>query len=178
MRRHISGQKLAIAIVIVVILGVSSFISVMLLFSDRVDDVYAGEWAASMIVQHIETHDGQWPQDWEDLETAYVEIAARERVIPFELEDLKNRIEVDFTADPAELVKASDPPGDDGPFEVVWHKSGERRFWRGQNPNSEIWNYLRSRRALGLPIGDQGAEQAAGEDAPVDVPVVESPPAE
>lgn len=154
MPKRVSGTVLAIGISIFIVVMVGIFLLINFVFGDRVDDVYAGEWAATMIIQHMEDHDGQWPDDWDDMEAAYHRIVEQERVLPFPLDDMKSRIVVEFDVDPAELVTRVDPPGDEGPFEVVAHTTGESRHWRGKNPNSEILRYLKVRQENGQPIGN------------------------
>ena len=162
MQKRISGRKLAPALVVFILVTVCIFTLINIVFEDRVDDAYAGEWAATMIIQHQETSDGRWPENWDDLEAAYEQILEQERVIPFPMDDLKQRVEIDFDADPAELVTMPDPPGDAPPFEVIRHTSGDHRYWRGKNPNSEVLRYLLQRQEQGRAIGNVG-QQPAGE---------------
>ncbi len=107
-------------------------------------DAYAVEWVAGMVIEYMETHDGAWPRNWEDLRTPY-ETCAQRAGGPWSFEKLRDRVDVDWGADPAQLATAPDI-GAEPPFKVIWLRSGRQTHWESQEPNRMILDYLRSRK--------------------------------
>jgi hypothetical protein len=117
---------------------------------------YAVWWTADLVIEYMERHDGAWPRGWEDLRTvaegAPEVKAGKERdgaeIVEFRpgerIEELRRIVEVDWDADPAELVKL--PRNARGsPFRVITLRNGKSRHYEGKEPNQMILDYLLSR---------------------------------
>ena len=107
-------------------------------------DAYAVEWVAGMVIEYMKTHNGAWPRNWEDLRTPY-ETCAQRSGRPWPFEHLRERVDVDWEADPAQLATAPDT-GTEPPFKVIWLRSGRQTHWQDHEPNRMIFDYLRSRK--------------------------------
>jgi len=105
-----------------------------------IPDLYTQEWVAGMVITHMQLNEGRWPTRWEDLEEAF-EINAGQAGRPWTFDELRSRVDVDFSADPGELAKTVLQEGK-ATFRVVTLKSGKRHHWAGGEPNLMIWNYL------------------------------------
>jgi hypothetical protein len=70
-------------------------------------DAYAVWWVADMVIEYMETHDGAWPQGWDDLREPY-DTCVRRSGRPWTFEHLRDRVDVDWEADPARLMTAPD----------------------------------------------------------------------
>ena len=106
-----------------------------------IENAYAVWNVAGMVIDHMESHDSQWPHNWDDLEAAWrrekggemAEVFARYREL----------VEVDFSADPKTLAQAPFQPGQkDPPFRVIRHRRHPPSIWTGAEPNELIWQYL------------------------------------
>jgi hypothetical protein len=105
---------------------------------------YAVWWVADMVIEYMETHDGAWPRGWDDLREPY-ETCVRRSGRPWSFEQLRDRVDVDWQADPAQLAATPDT-GEDPPFRVIWSRNGRQSHWEGQEPNRKILDYLRNRK--------------------------------
>ena len=106
-----------------------------------VHDSYAQWDAALSIIYHMRTHAGAWPKDWEALHEAC--LSAPDLRGPG-WDNLRERVDVDFSADP-HLLSQAEFPKDGPPFKVVWLRNGKRHHWSGGEPNRLILEYLKSR---------------------------------
>ncbi len=108
-------------------------------------DAYAAWWVADMVIEYMETHDGAWPRSWDDLREPF-ETCTQRSGRPWTFEQLRDRVEVDWDADPNELatkpVEGSGPP-----FKVIWLRNGGSTHWKEHEPNRMVLDYLRSRKA-------------------------------
>jgi hypothetical protein len=110
---------------------------------ESIRETYALGWVSDMVVEYMERNDGRWPHDWDDLKEPYeIGVAAVGR--PWTFEDLRSRVDVDFSADPKELAKAHLKNGK-VPFRVISLRSGWYHYWQGSEPNVLIWEYLQNR---------------------------------
>lgn len=101
-------------------------------------DEHAPMWAADLIVEHLKSHEDVWPGSWEELRiTCTYLCAVGWKHSDFAFDDLRKRVEVDFTADPIEVVSSSSAPR-----LVVKSKSPDEEF-DGDDPNILIHDYLR-----------------------------------
>lgn len=112
-------------------------------FYETIPDLYAQAWVAGMVITHMKLHEGHWPHDWDDLTEDY-EINCQGAGRPWSLEDLRNRVNIDFSAKPEELAKISLNNGN-VPFRVIALRNGKRHHWQGSEPNLMIWRYLQER---------------------------------
>lgn len=130
-----------------------------------VPNAYAVWWTADLVIQHLEKNAGVWPKSWDDLRTtsghAYkgtastnldgtltVEFRARESI-----EELQERVEIDWKADPLELLKTES--GKSPPFRVIWLKNGRSTHYSGKEPNQMILEYLKSKEDEKVAPGTQ-----------------------
>jgi hypothetical protein len=130
---------LAAAGVVAVVLVVSL---VLRHVSRVVDTAYSVSNVGEMVVVHLDTHDGQWPKNWEDLREAAKLWLDREVV---DIGPWRDQIEVDFSADPRQLSATPfDPATQERPFQVIWPR---RSSWAWlDEPNVMVWKYLRGER--------------------------------
>jgi hypothetical protein len=112
--------------------------------AETVRDAYAAEWVAGMVVEHMRTNGGAWPRGWDDLRAPYESVAARAGR-PWSFEQLRERVEVDWAADPARLADAPDG-GPGPPFRVIWLRNGGDAHWQGREPNRVVLEHLRGQR--------------------------------
>jgi hypothetical protein len=117
-------------------------------------DAYAMWWTADLVIEHMEKNHGTWPRSWDELrstsEQAYKGTVStnRDRIVIAEfrprdtINELQQRVEVDWNADPKELSKA-DFKEKSLPFRVIWLRSGKSRHYSGKEPNQMIFEYLK-----------------------------------
>jgi len=96
-----------------------------------------------MVVKYMERNEGRWPNDWDDLKEPY-ELGVAQVGRPWTFDELRSRVDVDFSADPNELAKARLHNGR-VPFRVISLRSGYYHYWEGSEPNVRIWEYLQKR---------------------------------
>jgi hypothetical protein len=111
-----------------------------------IPDMYAQQWVAGMVIGYMETHDDRWPQAWDDLQKPYERAVARVGR-PWNFQQLRDRVIVDFTADPSTLAMAVVSEGRP-PFRVIRLRSGKQCYWETKEPNSMIWGYLTNKELL------------------------------
>jgi hypothetical protein len=118
---------------------------------ESIREAYALGWVSGMVVDFIESNDGRWPQNWDDLRDPYNRAIA-EVGQPWSFEELRGRVDVDFSANPDELAKAR-PRNGSVPFRVITLRSGDYHYWEGSEPNLRIWDCLqqRAKRSDGEP---------------------------
>jgi hypothetical protein len=122
-----------------VALGVIAVV-VYLRVSETLRNCYALWWVADMVILHIQW-EGKWPKGWDDLAEPYdVYTSGMGSVEGFD--DLRARVDVDFSADPKLLARA-EPPGEGPPFRVITLRNGRRHHWSGREPNRMVWEFLR-----------------------------------
>lgn len=99
---------------------------------------------AEMIVEYMEKHQNRWPTSWKDLESCSGPYPSN---TGFSIEELQQRVVVDFNADPVRLSKAelTESTGDDyqPPFRVIWLRNGRTYYVTGSEPNRIILQYLK-----------------------------------
>lgn len=158
---HIRIPRSAIATAIVLIAICFAIVSCELICVHRDQakaiDRWAGEWVAKLIVAYMKNNDGRWPGGWQDLQVPFQQVTTYASTA--RLADLEQRIEVDWTADPAKMTQAAQPFGPSA-IEVIRLKSGTGR-WGGMNPNKIIYNYLIQQNPSGcLPERDSNLQKA------------------
>jgi hypothetical protein len=105
-------------------------------------DAYAQEWVASMVIGYMETHENRWPRDWDDLQEPYERDVAKVGR-PWSFQQLRDRVDVDFSADLSALA-ATTPKDGQPPFRVIRLRSGRKSHWESHEANSMILGYLRN----------------------------------
>jgi hypothetical protein len=60
------------------------------------------------------------------------------------VDELRERVEIDWSADPAELLKQG-RKGGQPPFRVIYLRDGSSTHYEGREPNQMILEYLESR---------------------------------
>lgn len=117
-------------------------------------DAYAVWWTADLVVEHLEKHGGSWPRSWDELQMtsdqAYKGTTSTNRdgtwIAEFRPRDtigeLKQRVEIDWRADPKMLAKA-EFKGTRPPFRVIWLRNGKSRHYSGKEPNTMVLEYLK-----------------------------------
>jgi hypothetical protein len=137
-------RRILLAAVILALLGGAGAVYYVYRAIAATHDAYAVEQVADMAIVYMETHDGAWPRNWEDLRTPY-ETCINRSSRPWTFEKLRARVDVDWEADPAQLATAPDT-GAEPPFKVIWLRSGRQTHWRDHEPNRMILDYLRNRK--------------------------------
>jgi len=126
-----------VAVVSVVAFGVSTLIGV----KNTIRGSYAVWWVADMCIEHMEVNDGQWPRSWDDLRDDYQTCVARSGQ-PWSFEELSSQVEVDWHANPIELLPIVDDSSLD--LKLIWLRNGSDAHWSGQEPNTKVVEYLKS----------------------------------
>jgi hypothetical protein len=122
-----------------------------------VPNAYAVWWTADLVIEHMERNGGAWPKSWKELE-ATAEVAHKGTVStnidghviaefrPREtIENLQQRVEINWNADPSVLAKATRPT-EGPPFRVIRLHNGKSTHYEGREPNEMILRYLESKR--------------------------------
>lgn len=114
-------------------------------------EAYAAWDTGTLVIEYLETHDGRWPQSWDDLLTVLEGERGRQVMLygasAGDVEyarSLRRRVAIDWTADPADLSRARLREGAP-PFRAVTRPDGSdfETVWEGAEPNELIWRYLR-----------------------------------
>jgi hypothetical protein len=103
-------------------------------------DPYAVEHTAGLIIRYMEQHQNRWPQSWQDLEKTQQITDPGNR--NFSVQQLKQIVAVDWNADPKNLAKAELSADDQPPFRVIWLRNGNSAHWSSTEPNQMILEYL------------------------------------
>ena len=104
-----------------------------------VTDAYAVEWVSGIVIDFMEANQGRWPTCSDDLRAPY-QAATRQYTCPCSFEELQARVQVDWDADPSELVTAN-TDGQSPPFKVIWLSAG-RDDHVVLEPNQRVRDYL------------------------------------
>jgi len=117
-------------------------------------DAYAVWWTADLVIEHMEKHGGSWPRSWDELQTtsdqAYKGTTSTNRdgtwIAEFRprdtIDELKQRVEIDWKADPKTLAKAEFKETG-RPFRVIWLRNGKSTHYSGKEPNDMVLEYLK-----------------------------------
>jgi hypothetical protein len=121
-------------------LGFRAFTSVTV----RQPDAYAMQSAGQLIVDHLRLHSGAWPRSWAELRDTCAETGMHivSTNADSEIEELKKRIEIDWSADP-ESIRRLGLQADAVPATLVRLRSGSHASFVGAEPNQMIWDYLK-----------------------------------
>ena len=158
--------RIIISSVSAVILAIAGFLGYAAYQAGHVviPNAYAVWWTADLVIDHMEKHDGAWPRSWEELRvtsdeaykgtvstnldgTVIAELRPRDTI-----EDLQRRVEIDWNADPRELVKAQFKEKGP-PFRVIWLRNGKSTHYQGKEPNEMVLEYLKWREKKAAETG-------------------------
>jgi len=120
-----------------------------------VPNAYAVEWVSSLVIQHLKHNADTWPRGWHDLADDYERVGC-----PWSFGELKDRVDVNWQADPRELAHVIAQPGRP-PFRVIWLRDGSTTHWTSAEPNQLIRDYLQrvsEQSAVVNPDVDSGTE--------------------
>jgi hypothetical protein len=117
-------------------------------------DAYAVWWTADLVIEHMQKHGGAWPRSWDELratsDQAYKGTVSTNRdgtmIAEFRprdtIDELKQRVEIDWKADPRALAKAEFKERRP-PFRVIWLRNGKTTHYSGKEPNDMVLDYLK-----------------------------------
>lgn len=144
MRFSLRSLFFVFTIVALLVVGATWFVrSIHYGFVEGPLDCYATMYAAGTVRTYLMRNNDRWPIGWEDLRPIFEErYRLGENAITFD--ELKQRLEIDFEADSAELslyeFKADAPP-----FKVFRLRNGRSSYWQGAEPNTLILEYLKKK---------------------------------
>lgn len=123
---------------------------------------------ADLLIQHLEAHQGAWPEGWHDLQaytnrfqkgvtwTNYAGVPATEFRPRPALADLERRVEVNWNAKPDDLARIASQTSNQPPFRVVWLRNGKSTHYRNKEPNRMLADYLQWRSSQKQPAAAVG----------------------
>jgi len=112
------------------------------LITEGVPDMYAQWWVGDMVIEYMKGHDDAWPKNWDDLREPYATCVQQAGNASWSFDELRSRVDIDFSADPAALARVSPSDERSPPFRVIWARSGKRRAYDGAEPNEMVFKYL------------------------------------
>jgi hypothetical protein len=115
-------------------------VSAVIGVSNTIHNAYSAWWVADMVVEHMDANDNKWPKGWDDLLDDYRTCVANTGAQPWEFEELKKRVEIDWNANPHDLV--SQQSNGKPKFVAIWLKGGFSSNWAGAEPNQIVLDYL------------------------------------
>ena len=101
-----------------------------------VPNSYAVWWVGDLVVGHLQQHDDQWPQSWNDLRPIYDEQIA-ELGQTWTFDELKSRVVVRWDVDVEATRQLPEPPSD-----LIFLRDGGKEHWAGEEPNEKVHRYL------------------------------------
>lgn len=139
MRRFGLRTLLVLIAVFACVLGLGVY--VVRSIDSSVRNMYAVWWVGDMIVMHLEKNEDRWPESWDDLRDDY-DACVEEAGQPWTFQELRNRVEIDWNADPEALRALPPDENGDAPFRVVRLRDGSEAYYVGREPNRMIHRYL------------------------------------
>ena len=146
------------AVLVVVSIGLVLLVAVgYWRFNNSMRDLYTPGWAVDLVIEHMETHNGDWPKNWDELHETFAKNPSRRGT---DWDEFPRRVGIDFTADPAKLANASEVNGE--PFRVIWSLAyPDARL--PTRPNLTLFGYLRERTSRAAVNSDESNRAAARE---------------
>ena len=108
-----------------------------------VHNMYAVWWVGSMMVEHLERNEDQWPTCWDDLRDDYDNCVGRSG-LPWTFDELRSRVEIDWNVDPERLRELPPDENGDAPFRVVRLRDDNEEYYAGREPNRMIHRHLQN----------------------------------
>lgn len=117
-------------------------------------DAYAVWWTADLVIEHMDKHGGSWPRSWDELRTtgdqAYKGTTSTNRdgtmIAEFRardtIDELKQRVEIDWKANPKTLANAEFKEKGP-PFRAIWLRNGKSTHYSSKEPNDMVLEYLK-----------------------------------
>ena len=84
---------LTIAILVAVVVGAGWYKSAI---EKHVVHAYQFDWTISAIRWHLEKSNGDWPKDWQDVESALSDLTNDEGSIPWSVDQIRENVNIDF----------------------------------------------------------------------------------
>jgi hypothetical protein len=102
---------------------------------------YANWTTGNLLVEYMETHDGNWPHGWEDLHEA-TSLTNKGEPLYWDFTNLPGILKIDWKADPETLAKAALASGPSS-LKVVTRLDGSKLedCWQ-QDANQKVAGYL------------------------------------
>jgi hypothetical protein len=136
LRFRIRTLLIVVAIASLVAFAVSSVMQM----NNTIRNAYAGWWVGDMVVEHLRANNDNWPKNWDDLTDDYQTCVANTGAQPWEFDELRNRVKIDWDADPTELVEQQSEGKPQ--FKVIWLADGTNASWTDAEPNEIVLRYL------------------------------------
>lgn len=126
-----------LTLIAVVLLAVSAILDV----KKSIRGSYAAWWTADMCIEHMAANNGKWPRSWDDLRDDYQTCVERSGQ-PWTFDELSSQVEIDWEASPIERLPIDDDSDND--LRVIWLRGRSVAHWHGREPNTMIFEYLKS----------------------------------
>ena len=141
------GNRSCIVIVILFIVGAGL---VAYDIDQRIRNAYAVWWVAGMVIEHLKANDDHWPGSWDDLRDDY-DTCVQQSGQPWQCEDLRGRVTVDFKTDTT-VLKAHVEANENAQLRVIWLSNGSDVHWQSRDPNRLVADYLKRADAKVEPV--------------------------
>src|SRR4051794_15230597 len=102
--------------------------------------IYAAWTVGDLLVEYMDTHDGKWPRNWEDLQAARESRLQKGGNVHTGFEKLRSMVKIDWNVDPDVLATAI-ATGDKFTVKVVTQLDGSRleaNWGPDTEPNQKI----------------------------------------
>lgn len=129
---------------IVAILGVGLLFFIQSV-EKQIRNIYAAEWAGSLVVDYLSQNGDRWPTSWSDLQPVYEQQADRVGR-PWSFEELQQRVDIDWMVDADELRRAALDERRPTVI-VIRRKDGGTDHFQNWEPNAMVRAYFRDRQA-------------------------------
>ena len=128
-------------LIVVAIAALFAFaVSGLMQINNTIRNAYAGWWVGDMVVEHLRANNDEWPKNWDDLTDDYQTCIANAGAQPWDFDELRNRVKIDWNADPVKL--AEQQSGSEPGFNVIWLADGTNASWADAEPNEIVLRYL------------------------------------
>jgi hypothetical protein len=129
-----------LGIVALILLGIAPIVIIWFvqLLDAGINDAYAKEGTAEMLISYMQDHNSNWPKNWDDLQPYFHRTNAR--FCGWSYEYYQSRINIDFQVDPQKLIDLIHQ-SDSTTFNVIQGKS----LISGQHsdgPNMQLRRYF------------------------------------
>ena len=135
-----------LALACLVVVGVIGFGAIIVWQALHLPEAYAAYATAELIIDHLENHDDQWPQSWDDLFAAAERFKADGRHPNWEPSELPDYIAVDWDVDPTAL-RAIPAHEVDRRVKVITPRDGGAFVVEVVDANLLVWDYLNTAHA-------------------------------
>ena len=144
-RRAFTWKKALLALL--VIIGVWALLtgySICRMVIVVIPHSYAAWTTGDLLVEYMDTHNGGWPQNWEDLENARDSLIRKGRNIYYDFNKLPAIVKIDWNVNSTTLAKDA-LVGGESAVRVVTQLDGSRleaQWGRDTEPNRKVGRYL------------------------------------